>query len=98
MLNSIIFGKIIELKNNGKEKYGRLLSDVYYKVMFDNFGDFIKERNQSFKDILLMFVEDWMSGIQQSNSIHRPVGIWLPEHDKLDDLGIESAYGQLLSA
>ena len=28
-LHNLIFGKIIELKNNGKEKYGRLLSDIY---------------------------------------------------------------------
>ena len=38
MLNSIIFGKIIELKNNGKEKYGRcdtcITSDVYYKDIY----------------------------------------------------------------
>jgi len=28
-LHSLIFGKIVELKNNGTEKYGRLLADVY---------------------------------------------------------------------
>ena len=28
-LHGLIFGKIIELRNNGKEKYGRLLADVY---------------------------------------------------------------------
>jgi len=28
-LYNLIFGKIIELRNNGKEKYGRLLADVY---------------------------------------------------------------------
>ena len=41
-LHNLIFGKIIELKNNGKEKYGRLLADIYYndihvnKWMVDN--------------------------------------------------------------
>lgn len=41
-LNKLIFGKIVELKNNKKEKYGRLLSDVYLhdlhvnKWMLDN--------------------------------------------------------------
>ena len=41
-LNHLIFGKIIELRHNGKEKYGRLLADVYYndihvnKWMVDN--------------------------------------------------------------
>jgi micrococcal nuclease len=41
-LHNLIFGKIIELRNNGKEKYGRLLADVYYndihvnKWMIDN--------------------------------------------------------------
>jgi len=29
-LHKLIFGKIIELRNNGKEKYGRLLADIYY--------------------------------------------------------------------
>jgi endonuclease YncB( thermonuclease family) len=28
-LHSLIFGQIIELRNNAKEKYGRLLSDIY---------------------------------------------------------------------
>ena len=28
-LHALIFDKIIELRNNGKEKYGRLLADVY---------------------------------------------------------------------
>lgn len=28
-LHQLIFGKIIELKNNGKEKYGRMLADIY---------------------------------------------------------------------
>ena len=41
-LHNLIFGKIIELQNNGKEKYGRLLADIYYndihvnKWMVDN--------------------------------------------------------------
>lgn len=41
-LHNLIFGKIIELKNNGKEKYGRLLADIYLdgihinKWMLDN--------------------------------------------------------------
>ena len=41
-LHNLIFGKIIELKNNGKEKYGRLLADIYFndihvnKWMVDN--------------------------------------------------------------
>ena len=41
-LDTLIFGKIIELRHNGKEKYGRLLADVYYndihvnKWMVDN--------------------------------------------------------------
>ena len=41
-LHNLIYGKIIELKNNGKEKYGRLLADIYYndihinKWMVDN--------------------------------------------------------------
>lgn len=28
-LHSLIYGKIIELRNKGKEKYGRLLADIY---------------------------------------------------------------------
>jgi micrococcal nuclease len=28
-LHQLIFGKIIELRNTGKEKYGRILADVY---------------------------------------------------------------------
>ena len=41
-LHHLIYGKIIELRNNGKEKYGRLLADLYYndihinKWMVDN--------------------------------------------------------------
>jgi endonuclease YncB( thermonuclease family) len=35
-LHKLIFGKIIELKNNGKEKYGRLLSDLYYDGLYIN--------------------------------------------------------------
>lgn len=35
-LHNLIFGKIIELKNNGKEKYGRLLADIYYKDIHIN--------------------------------------------------------------
>ena len=35
-LYNMIFGKIIELKNNGMEKYGRLLADVYYNDMHVN--------------------------------------------------------------
>ncbi len=35
-LHTMIFGKIIELKNNGKEKYGRLLSDIYYEDLHVN--------------------------------------------------------------
>jgi endonuclease YncB( thermonuclease family) len=29
-LHKLIFGKIIELRNHSKEKYGRLLADVYF--------------------------------------------------------------------
>jgi micrococcal nuclease len=36
VLYNMIFGKIIELKNNGKEKYGRLLADIYYNDMHVN--------------------------------------------------------------
>jgi len=35
-LHNLIFGKVIELKNNGKEKYGRLLADVYYNDIHIN--------------------------------------------------------------
>ena len=35
-LHGLIFGQIVELKNNGKEKYGRLLADVYYKDIHVN--------------------------------------------------------------
>ena len=35
-LHKLIFGKIIELKNNGKEKYGRLLADLYYNDLYVN--------------------------------------------------------------
>ena len=35
-LHNLIFGKVIELKNNGKEKYGRLLADVYYNEIHIN--------------------------------------------------------------
>ena len=35
-LNHLIFGNIIELRNNGKEKYGRLLADLYYKGLHIN--------------------------------------------------------------
>ena len=28
-LHHLIFGKIVEIRNNGKEKYGRLLADLY---------------------------------------------------------------------
>ena len=41
-LHKLIYGKIIEIRNNGKEKYGRLLADLYYndihinKWMVDN--------------------------------------------------------------
>jgi len=35
-LHALIFGKIIELKNNGKEKYGRLLADIYYEDLHVN--------------------------------------------------------------
>lgn len=41
-LHNLIYGQIIELRNNGKEKYGRLLADLYYndihinKWMVDN--------------------------------------------------------------
>ena len=35
-LHKLIFGKIIELKNNGKEKYGRLLADLYYNGLYIN--------------------------------------------------------------
>ena len=35
-LHNLIFGKIIELRNNGKEKYGRLLADIYYNKLHIN--------------------------------------------------------------
>jgi micrococcal nuclease len=35
-LHALIFGKIIELRNNGKEKYGRLLADVYTRPLNKN--------------------------------------------------------------
>ena len=35
-LHKLIFGKIIELKNCGKEKYGRLLADIYYNNIHVN--------------------------------------------------------------
>ena len=35
-LYNLIFGKIIEIRNNGKEKYGRLLADIYYKDIHIN--------------------------------------------------------------
>ena len=35
-LHNLIFGKVIELKHNGKEKYGRLLADLYYKDIHIN--------------------------------------------------------------
>lgn len=35
-LHNLIFGKIIELRNNGKEKYGRLLADLYYNDIHIN--------------------------------------------------------------
>ena len=35
-LHNLIFGKIIELRNNGKEKYGRLLADLYYNDLHVN--------------------------------------------------------------
>ena len=35
-LHNLIFGKIIELRNNGKEKYGRLLADVYLNDLHVN--------------------------------------------------------------
>jgi len=35
-LHNLIFGKVITLKNNGKEKYGRLLADVYLDDLYVN--------------------------------------------------------------
>jgi micrococcal nuclease len=35
-LHNLIFDKIIELRHNGKEKYGRLLADLYYKDLHIN--------------------------------------------------------------
>ena len=35
-LHHLIFGKIIELRHHGKEKYGRLLADIYYKDVHIN--------------------------------------------------------------
>ena len=35
-LHKLIFGKIIEIRNNGKEKYGRLLADIYYNDIHIN--------------------------------------------------------------
>ena len=35
-LHNLIFGKIIEIRNNGKEKYGRLLADIYYNDIHIN--------------------------------------------------------------
>ena len=35
-LHTLLFGQIIELRRNGKEKYGRLLADIYYKEIHVN--------------------------------------------------------------
>ena len=35
-LHNLIFGKIIELRHNGKEKYGRLLADLYVNDLHIN--------------------------------------------------------------
>ena len=35
-LSALIMGRIIELRNNGKEKYGRLLADVYIDKLHVN--------------------------------------------------------------
>jgi len=35
-LHHLIYGQMIELRNNGKEKYGRLLADVYLKSLHVN--------------------------------------------------------------
>ncbi len=35
-LHTLVFGKIVELKNNGTEKYGRLLADVYFNNIHFN--------------------------------------------------------------
>ena len=35
-LHTLLFGQIIELRHNGKEKYGRLLADVYYNEIHVN--------------------------------------------------------------
>ncbi len=35
-LYKLIFGKVIELRNNGKEKYGRLLADLYLGELYIN--------------------------------------------------------------
>lgn len=35
-LSTLLLGQIIELKNNKKEKYGRLLADIYYKDIHVN--------------------------------------------------------------
>ena len=35
-LHNLIFGKIIELRNNGKEKYGRILADIYLNKIHIN--------------------------------------------------------------
>jgi endonuclease YncB( thermonuclease family) len=41
-LSALILGKVVELRNNKKEKYGRILADIYYnevhvnKWMLDN--------------------------------------------------------------
>ena len=35
-LHRLLFGKIVELRNHGREKYGRLLADVYFHELHVN--------------------------------------------------------------
>jgi micrococcal nuclease len=46
-LHKLIFGEIVELKNNSKEKYGRLLTDVYYGDIHVN--QWMLEQNYAIK-------------------------------------------------
>jgi endonuclease YncB( thermonuclease family) len=41
-LHRLIFGKIVELRNHSREKYGRLLADVYFHDLYIN--DWMVER------------------------------------------------------
>jgi len=53
-LHKLIFGKIVELRGNGKEKYGRLLADLYY-----NDGDGDGDDNGNCKNNVI-HINQWM--------------------------------------